>query len=700
VLYEEISKLRKAVTSFVTSSLLKPLVRQTPEVFICSLGTALAICIVESLVRSYWILRFWPADLHSNFASLFAIALKAWRFDLKSACTLITLSWPLMLFAKEAHRKLMSVLLVVLTCVLSVCNVFYYDFFKTPFDSQIYGLFEDGTWAVLQTIARTVPLLQILLVFVGVAAFAWWLMPKLTQLMSKIFQRHKNSRRPYWLLILPIWVLAIKGTIAGMALGQQNLNTSPHAFLNHTVGNGSFYLYWALTDRQYDLDLSDEESGLRRLGFSGKADAARVFGLPERDEKALISSLYEPASPSTVYGQKPDVIFFLMESWSAEPFRDLDNGLNVFGALEAVLPQAVHFDHFLSHEISTHPSLEGLLFGTPISPLTQGEIGRKFSLPWSVARIFQQSGYHTVFATSSPSGWRKMDTMLGRQGFDEVIDSETLKAAMPSAQEGIWGVFDEYLFEFLRTRVERKEEKPRFIFVLTTSNHDPYELPSSYLPPDIKLEAWRGAREHLIELKESFKTYRYANHHLGAWVQAALKTPKQRPMLIAATGDHNVRHVFGSYPPSANNAHFKRQVPLMFWGLPKSVCYTPHLPASHRDVFPSIFKLTGTEVPYLRTGRNLFSCDEQEKKQQALNRPFKWPLNLGTALNTVDQVLSVSSSWKLGEPQQSICVHSGQQDCSGRKDKLPLIDQAERAYLGLMDWHIRHQINSLRQSQP
>ena len=45
----------------------------------------------------------------------------------------------------------------------------------------------------------------------------------------------------------------------------------------------------------------------------------------------------------------------------------------------------------------------------------------------------RQAGYHTLFVTSTRSGWRELDRVLKTQGFDEVIDANNLKAAYPEA---------------------------------------------------------------------------------------------------------------------------------------------------------------------------------------------------------------------------------------------------------------------------
>src|SRR3989338_11151093 len=100
-----------------------------------------------------------------------------------------------------------------------------------------------------------------------------------------------------------------------------------------------------------------------------------------------------------------------MESWSAEPFLYQASDFDVLGRLAATLPQACHFTNFDSAQPGTHPTLEAILFSSPITPLTLGPHG-KVPIPWSIPLVLKRAGFHTLFVTSAPSGWRDLDRVL------------------------------------------------------------------------------------------------------------------------------------------------------------------------------------------------------------------------------------------------------------------------------------------------
>jgi phosphoglycerol transferase MdoB-like AlkP superfamily enzyme len=297
-----------------------------------------------------------------------------------------------------------------------------------------------------------------------------------------------------------------------------------------------------------------------------------------------------PASNATpplpAAAPKKNLLFFLMESWSAEPLLYQSPTFDVLGRLAPTMDKACHFRNFDSAQPGTHPALEAILFSSPITPLTLGDIGRK-PIPWSIAKIARDAGYHTLFVTSARSGWRDLNRVLAVQGFDEVIDANNLKVDYPDAFLGIWGVWDSYVFKYLSKRMaaHAADAKPLFVFVLTSTNHPPYDLPADYqrVPRDMAL--WKGETSSET-LLPNLDTFHYASDLLGGFVQEVQKGPLHANTLIAASGDHNVRS-FGVYA-TPERRYLARQVPFVIWGEGLHCSNQLDQPASHRDMFPPV----------------------------------------------------------------------------------------------------------------
>ena len=645
------------------------------------------LVVALSLVRWGQLAYFWPEGFSAGAGDVSAALIQGLRFDLKVSAIagfllLLVLPW----VSGKVQGRIAGGLAFVYV-MLSLINLHYFGFYKTPIDSLVFGLMEDDTVAVLVTIWRDFPVIWTLLLAVALTVA--------TVALHRTLVRHLKpdtvlQSRHYTLKVLTVIVVffalafAGKGTLRQMALQRQHLTVTTSQFLNDMVPNGVIALKYAWDSRGQSQNLQNPLLGLKALGFDSPMAAAQVLGLPHGSEAEVKAALIAHAdlAPGT---PKKNLVFFLMESWSAEPLLYHGPKFDVLGRLAPTLeaPSPVcQFNNFDSAQPGTHPSLEAILFSSPITPLTMGDAGRK-PIPWALANVVRQAGYQTLFVTSGRSGWRDLNRVLKVQGFDEVVDANTLKAAYPDADLGIWGVWDHYVFKYLKERMGRQPvDKPLFVFVLTATNHPPYDLPKDYqrVPRDMAL--WKGETSS-DTLKLNLDTYHYATDLLGGFVQELQASPLRDTTVIAATGDHNVRS-FGMYA-EASRRYLVRQVPFVVWGagLGGKACGNQRdLPASHRDMFNTLLPLAGISGPYVNTGRNLL------KPAPALPAQAD-PMNAPRAMFFTGEVRNAQGMWQLGQPNTFVCTSATPQaNCQFNA----LDDQQERARYGLLDWNVRYSL--------
>lgn len=635
------------------------------------------LVVALSLVRLAQLWHFWPQGFSAAAQDVATVLFQGLRFDLKVSAIagfllLLVLPW----ISGRTHGR-MAAALVFVFLLLSVINLHYFGFYKTPIDSMIFGLAEDDTAAVLATVWRDFPVVGsvalVLALTVGAVLLHRWLLRHLDP--DQVLQsRHWALRWTFVIVALFALMLAGKGTLRQMALQRQHLTVTTSQFLNDMVPNGVIALKYAWDSRGESQNLQNPMVGLKAMGYDSPLAAARVLGLPATDEAGVLQAMStHPALPAGM--PKKNLVFFLMESWSAEPLRYQSPQFDVMGRMQPTLDKACFFRNFDSANGGTHPTLEALLFSSPITPLTLGEAGRK-PMPWALPRVAKDAGYQTLFVTSARSGWRDLNRVLAVQGFDEIVDANNLKAEYPDATLGIWGVWDHYVFRYLEKRLAAQNPaKPLFVFVLTSTNHPPYDLPADYqrVPRDMGL--WQGERS-ADTLLANLDTYHYATDLLGAFVQTVQASPQGASTVIAASGDHNVRS-FGIYA-TPERRFLLRQVPFIIWG-PNLHCGTQQdLPASHRDMFPTLFPLVGIAGAYTNTGRNLLQPV-----------PPADPLAAPRALFFTGEARNAQGMWQLGNPGSFVCTPPGSgKPCAFSPDD----DAQERARLGLLDWKIRYSL--------
>jgi phosphoglycerol transferase MdoB-like AlkP superfamily enzyme len=632
-----------------------------------------------TLIRLGQLAYFWPAGYRVANTDLAAVVFQGFRFDLKVSAIvgfllLLVLPW----VSGRVHGRIATGVAFVYV-MLSLINLHYFGFYKTPIDSLVFGLMEDDTSAVLKTIWHDFPIIYtvILGLLLTVASVALHRVLLVRLKPDAVLQsRHFAIKIAAVVGVFFALAFAGKGTLREMALQRQHLTVTTSQFLNDMVPNGVIALKYAWDSRGFSQNLQNPNAGLKTMGFDSAQAAAQVLGLPHGSEAEVKAALtaHEPLAVGT---PKKNLVFFLMESFSAEPMLYQEPKFDVLGRMAPTLAdpsRACHFTNFDSAHAGTHPSLEAILFSTPITPLTLGDVGRK-PIPWAIPAIAKQAGYQTLFVTSARSGWRDLNRVLKVQGFDEVVDANTLKEAYPEATLGIWGVWDSYVFKYLSKRMAAQPaDKPIFVFVLTSTNHPPYDLPADYkrVPRDMAL--WKGETSSEF-LQLNLDTYHYAADLLGGFVQEVQHGPLKSNTLIAATGDHNVRS-FGVYA-DAPRRYLVRQVPFVIWGEGLSCGQQQALPASHRDMFNTLFPLAGIDGPYINAGRNLL--------RPLAAKPD--PMSAPRAMFFTGEARNAQGMWQLGQAQSFAC--SSAQTPAANCQFNAQDDQQERARYALLDWNVR-----------
>ena len=633
-------------------------------------GFALAIWF--SVARGLMLAYYWPSPGGDLWAELPAALRMGFRFDLKMGAIATLLLFPWLGWRWRLSAWVIRVWASVFA-LLAVINFYYYGFYKLPIDSVIFGLADDDTVAVLHTIWQDFPMLQIAVVLSTAVWSANALALRVGQSALHWQQQHWARAGHVWLMpVLLVLVLVVgKGTLKGMALQLDNITATSKPFLNNVIPNGVTALYNAWDAYRTSTDIGEEDAGLKAFGFDSYQSAARTAGItattPEGVRHAMMASGRNQRNGK-------NLVFFQMESWSAEPFKYQSKEMDVLAGLKDKLHNAWLFDNFDAAHHGTHPALEAILYNTPVTPITNGKY-RHIKLDWGVPFAMKKAGYDTLFVTSGQSGWRELNRVLLIQSFDEVIDAATLRAKYPGAEGGIWGVWDAYMFRYIEERLaQQPKDRPLFIYAMSTTNHPPYELPSDYKPFAFDINHWPGDKgsEHLIP---NLQTYRYANDELAKFVTAVERSTAAARTVVAATGDHNVR-TFGQYATPESQV-LRQQVPFVVWGAGKLACPNAlHQVGSHLDMFPTLFSLLGIRDGYMVTGRDLAECPSARSSEDAM------------AVTFIGQVRTNHAIWNMGSANTLACQPVGSV-CEWQ----PKQDARARARVALLDWNIRHHIH-------
>jgi len=612
---------------------MKSLFTQNFRLFFINIFHALlvyAFLLIVFAVFRLIILFFFNADpgIYSQTGDLIKAFFTGFRFDTMVICYgllpavvfsfigVFTGSWGEKYFA--ALKKIFHIyytILILVMLLISVVDLYFYNFFMTRISVLIFGFVEDDTVAVLKAIWADYPVVWIVIGLV----VAGWLAYKLVGVIQKIKTERFSLPLPAYIILLPVlgffFLFGIRGNFAFYPLRINDAIISPYGFINTMVPNGVYSLKTAFKDRkEQDVNINIAKT-MKKWGFGSPAEAVSIYTRETVAENTdSLKAALTAHTPINEFLEQnpPNVIFIQMESMS-EHFISLHNKetFNLLGALEDVLPHCLHFTHFLSATDATIHTLEGLLLNSPMTPVSQSIYMDK-TLDTSAAKPFKEKGYHTSFITSGKLGWRNLDKFIPNQYFDQTEGSAHLEQYLPDVSSNEWGSYDEFMFKRMYDLLNQKNDKPQFIFGLTITNHTPYSLPDTYKPypiqiPDSLVSKLSAGEKHA---QVHFSTYQYANDCLGRFISDIMNSPLGENTIIVASGDHSARRVFNY---SEANMLQKLAVPLILY-IPEKYRENMKTPdttqfASQKDVFPTIYNLSLSDASYVKSGVNLF--DEQ-----------------------------------------------------------------------------------------
>ncbi len=580
----------------------------------CRQGSILLVglLLILSLARLFFIAWFGHLADYA-LSDLAATLWMGFRVDLKWSLIALLPAWILWVvgygvrFVRDFAR-VMCVLGVAVMCVLAVVNIGFFAFYRTPISSIIFGLWQDDTRAILVTVWSDWPVLRLValtLLLTALPFVAAWAGGS-----RRIAEELRLLPALITIVLLSALIgVGVRGGLSKFPLRLQDWAVTTDAFLNAAVPNGAASLYEAWKSQQMLVLKGSPEEGLKKLGFENVREAEQLL-------KQEIGALPNTVTPLR---SRPDfVIFALMESMGRDEFDSDRSGNDTLGALRDVLNDAQLFRQGIAVEGGTFPSLEGILFDSPISPITQSRYGdRRF--PFSRLWAYHNAGYECVFLTSGSVSWRQMDRNFPKQGFDVILGDRDIQARFPEAQVGTWGVGDEWMFRYATELLEAKARagKKVFLFMLSTTNHPPHVLPQGAhvnavnpmaLPPyvvDDRADAL---------VKNRLQTYQYSANALGNFVKSLKAAGLSSRSVIVATGDHNSRMHY----EASGYWHHANGVPILFWvPMENFKGAKPDLKrwVSHRDIFPTLNALVLGMTPSPTDGRNLFAPEDSRGAQ-------------------------------------------------------------------------------------
>ena len=575
-----------------------------------SLLFAIVVILFLGTMRLVTLLLFGDStDIQNNIASMDDLFLVGLKFDLRvigiGLLLLVYLPY-LLLFWVKNHSLFLSwvkiSLSILLACIvfLAFIDVGYFVFFGTPIDILIFGLFEDDTQAVLESGISDPSLMLVAAIGSVAIAFAVLFFLKISQSRLQKQAVWFTPKKSWALiLILPILMVAARGSVGTFPLTLKSSSISSNSFINSLTQNAVFHLKYAYSNRKENNFNKSTEQILAEAKVKDADELMRKAGFNKSNP--LIQKT--PSNP-LLDKQPPHVVFVLMEGWSSHIALSDSASNPVLGRFKKHAEEDYFLTSFFSNRYATNPTIENILLNTPLTPLSQSS-GYKTTFSQSNVLPFKHKGYQTSFISGGYSSWRNHDVFWPKQGFDEYIGRSIIEKKYNVHADNPCGVYDEYVFHYLQDELP-KRKKPSFSFILTTNNHPPVKLPPEYKSPTFDVKSM-GFTDNLEHHETMLAGFQYQTNALGKFLNWLKKSDLKDKVIVVATGDHPLRG-FDDYTP-IEKQYLRYSVPFYLY-IPKQYNQLNKKPketieglfGSHVDIFPTLFQLSLSNAKYYAFG--------------------------------------------------------------------------------------------------
>lgn len=508
-----------------------------------------------------------------------------------------------------------------LLVTLLLCADFgFYSYFKDHINILFFGLLDDDTKALMVTFWQNYNVVLILSIFFVYIAF-------LFIIIQTIFKKENEEIKFTILKKVPILTLlfflilnflAIRGTLGMYPLGKMIPTVSENKYINLIPQNGfraftsAYKVRKKFLKRDYDL--------IKETGFKGKIEEAfRIHtGKQNIDTKNLLNNI--TYKTKKVDDKEYNVVVIMVESFGLPITKFNSESFNILGSLKKHFDEDILFTNFISSGDGTIPSLESLLLNIPYRPgsfpFSQSNL-KQTSFSFSPAFLYSKNGYETSFIYGGDLSWRDIGKFVSYQGYKNVegkIDIYNSLVNKKKAKDEYfhpWGIYDEYLYEDIFSKLENAKQK-QFIFALSTNNHPPYNVPNDYntMPLEFNDSIKKSLTGDLDLVKQRFTSYQYAVNSVGKFLTKFKKSNFSNDTIVVITADNNT--IDGIMKYKNNQLLNSKNIPLYMY-IPKelknSLSIDTEVAGSHKDIFPTLYNLTLDRKEYISIGKNLLNSN-------------------------------------------------------------------------------------------
>jgi phosphoglycerol transferase MdoB-like AlkP superfamily enzyme len=373
------------------------------------------------------------------------------------------------------------------------------------------------------------------------------------------------------------------------------------------VGALSFYVLglWSMnyagkhnSQNQFNQELAHNGPASFFLAArENELDFSRYYRtLPEETYRQLAPIWPDPSKdqPNPTPLHPKHIVLIEIESLSASFMASYGNQKEITPNLDRLMHEGIWFSNLYATGTRTVRGLEGMSAALP--PLPGQSIVRRTNNTglYTLGSMLQTKGFDPMFMYGGYGAFDNMNAYFQGNGY-KIRDRQSFSEANQSFAT-VWGVADELMFNeaLMQLDHDTKMGQPRFLHIMTTSNHRPYTYPSGRI--NIPSKTGRDG------------AVKYTDWAIGHFLEQAKSKPWFADTLFIIVADHNAS-VAGkqSLPPN------KYLIPAVLYWPGKLAPQRIAVMSSQIDLTPTVLALLGIRTGGVFFGQNLLTDNPEPR---------------------------------------------------------------------------------------
>ena len=389
-------------------------------------------------------------------------------------------------------------------------------------------------------------------------------------------------------LVLGLLLIVIRGGIQPIPINLSDAYFSNNLILNDIAVNPNWNIFQSILKSKTNI------TGNPYMKYN------------EKECLSFISDLYSIEKDTTISvlnTKDPNLIFIILESWSADNIESL-------GGLEGITPNfkkleedGLLFTDFYSNGWTSDQGISSIFSSFPVFPyvaiINQSDKSRRLpSLNKSL------DNYVSSFFFGGQLTYGNIKGYLFANNFD-ILKDENDYSHLP---DGRLGVHDEYMFEEFRNEISIFSQ-PFLSTLFTISSHSPYDFPG----------------EHTLSFNSKEDAYvnsvAYTDKCLGDFIRSVKDEEWYSNTLFVVLADHSHNSPRGWR--IAQKERFK--IPMLWFGEALKEEYrgqTHDKRGSHIDITPTLLSQMDIDDSAYYWGRDLFNPYEKSVVPYAFHKGY------------------------------------------------------------------------------